>query len=199
VAEHLIEENDSSAIVGSGIEGSTCMTEICSNFTLFSSDETHKKYGDPSKSSSSGSKNKNNKNKNSNPSIGRSLRKGMFPQALLREIHEFDDRPLFGGNSRRDNGDNEGVGSSNNGGKWLERLGYHVYKQGFPNNLDNLPPIPVLKITSASDTDSLSGSMAINVQDVSLELRPRDSPYGRNMRRWRRKRTANDTEPFPTI
>jgi len=193
-AEHLIEENDSSAIVGSGIDGSTSMTENCSNRTMLSSDETHKKCGDPSES-------KNNKNRNSHPSIGRSLRKGMFPQALLRAIHEFDNRPLLGGNSPRNNGEDEDGSSNSNSGKWLERLGYHVYKQGFPNNLDNLPPIPVLKTTSASDTDndSRSGSLAINVQDVSLELRPRDSPYGRNLRRWRRKRTANDTEPFPTI
>ena len=185
-AEHLIEENDSSAIVGSGIDVSTSMT---------------KKYGDPSESSSNSSK--NNKNKNSHLSIGRSLRKGMFPQALLRAIHDFDNRPLFGGNSPRNNGEDEDGSSISNSGKWLERLGYHVYKQGFPNSLDNLPPIPVLKTTSASDTDtdndSRIGSLAINVQDVSLELRPRDSPYGRNLRRWRRKRTANDTEPFPTV
>jgi hypothetical protein len=188
-AEDPIEENGSSAIIGPGIDGSTSVTDTSSNCTTTSSDETHKKCGYPSESSS-----------NSHPSIGRSLRKGMFPQALLKAIHEFDDRPLLR-NNRRDDED----GSSS--GKWLERLGYHVYKQGFPNNLDNLPPIPVLKTktikegcaTSAGDGDSRNGSLAINIQDVSLELRPRDSPYGRNMRRWRRKRTANDTEPFPTI
>eukprot|EP00536_Pseudo-nitzschia_multiseries_P018193 jgi/Psemu1/293378/fgenesh1_pg.2242_\ len=42
-------------------------------------------------------------------------------------------------------------------------------------------------------------SMTINIPDVSLELRPRDSPYGRNMTYWRRNRTENDTQPFPTV
>lgn len=122
----------------------------------------------------------------------------MFPENLLKAIHEFDDQPK---RPRKDEF----------GGKWLQALGYHVYKQGFPNNLDNLPPVPVLDIginnnksegsgTSENENDtSCGGSLAINVQDVSLELRPRDSPYGRNMRKWRRQRTANDTQPFRTI
>jgi hypothetical protein len=142
--------------------------------------------------------------RSTHPSIGRSLRRGLFPPGLLKMIHDFDDLPS--GKIRPGEMD----GSS---GKWLERLGYHVYKQGFPNNLDNLPPVPVLECTtngrvgvaeessSVVDGDSsiVSPSLAINVKDVSLELRPRDSPYGRNMRRWRRERTARDTEPFPTI
>ena len=120
--------------------------------------------------------------RSSHPSIGRSLRRGMFPETLLRAIHEFDDalqRPR----------------EHNFGGKWLERLGYHVYKQGFPNNLDQLPPLPVLDTNASANC----GSLTMNVQDVSLELRPRDSPFGRKMRWWRRQRTANDTQPFPTI
>ncbi len=118
----------------------------------------------------------------SHPSIGRSLRRGMFPDRMLMAIHEFDDLPQTK--------NNEGCGN------WLERLGYHVYKQGFPNNLDKLPPVPKLDF-ARNDKDS--GKLMINIQDVSLELRPRDSPYGRNMRQWRRKYTAKDTQPFPTL
>ena len=116
----------------------------------------------------------------SHPSIGRSLRRGMFPDRLLKAIHEFDDLPQ----------------SKNGCGNWLERLGYHVYKQGFPNNLDQLPPVPKLEFTRSDNDD---GKLTMNIQDVSLELRPRDSPYGRNMRQWRRKYTAKDTQPFPTL
>lgn len=120
--------------------------------------------------------------RSSHPSIGRSLRRGMFPETLLRAIHDFDETP-------------QRPREHEFGGKWLETLGYHVYKQGFPNNLDQLPPLPVLDFA----TNENCGSLTINVQDVSLELRPRDSPYGRKMRQWRRQRTANDTQPFPII
>jgi len=136
----------------------------------------------------------NRNSRSTHPSIGRSLRKGLFPQQLLTQIHDFDDLP---NNLRRNNNNKHDQG----GGGWLERLGYHVYKQGFPNNLHNLPPVPVLDTTNCGEEDNggSSSNLTINVKDVSLELRPRDSPYGRNMRRWRRKRTANDTIPFPTI
>lgn len=120
--------------------------------------------------------------KSSHPSIGRSLRRGMLPQRLLKVTHEYDDLPP----SKND----EGCGN------WLERLGYHVYKQGFPNNLDQLPPVPRLEFNS---NDEDCGKLTMNIQDVSLELRPRDSPYGRNMRQWRRHFTAKDTKPFPTL
>ena len=116
----------------------------------------------------------------SHPSIGRSLRNGKFPPNLLRAIHDFDDRQF--GNLRPKKIDN--------GGRWLERLGYHVYKQGFPNNLNRLPPVPILQPTpnnnDAVDEAAVSNgdrSLTINVQDVSLELRERDSPKGCNMSR----------------
>ena len=119
-------------------------------------------------------------NNESHPRIGRSLRKGMFHPRLLQQIHDLDD----------------------NGNQWLGRLGYHVYRQEFPENINRLPPLPVLEenpVQIKNSHHSQCGNLTINVQDVSLELRPRDSPYGRNMRKWRRQRTADDTEPFPTI
>lgn len=127
------------------------------------------------------------RNNSTHPSIGRSLRKGLFSQQMLKQIHDFDDLPKIRRNNKNDD----------QGGGWLERLGYHIYKQGFPNNLDSLPPVPALDSTECCGDDN-NGSLAINIQDVSLELRPRDSPYGRNMSRWRRKLTENDTAPFPT-
>jgi len=125
-----------------------------------------------------------NSGSSSHPSIGKSLRKGgNISPSLLKVIHDYD----------------------HNG--WLERLGYHVYRQDFPNNLDRLPPIPVLDCDGGNDAAktsictkmSSSGSLTINAPVVSLELRSRDSPYGRNMTHWRRKRTKKDTQPFPTV
>ena len=189
------------------------------------------------------------------PSIGRSLRTpGLFPQQLLRDIHDYDDdycATIYDDSNNSPNTSSSQSAQNDEVG-WLERLGYHVYKQGFPNNLNNLPPVPVLEVvpsssssspvvpSSSSSTDAPpavavaaenynfnatatttntntnnyinnSGgsttteeskplpSLTINSPDVSLELRSRDSPYGRNMRRWRRKYTANDTKPFPTL
>eukprot|EP00980_Cylindrotheca_fusiformis_P012806 scaffold3151_cov110-Cylindrotheca_fusiformis.AAC.4 len=101
----------------------------------------------------------------SHTSIGRSVSTRYKPE-LLREMHALD----------REN--------------WLKRLGYHVYEQEFPNNLNSLP---VLELPSG---DTPFKSLAIN---TGIDLRPPDSPYGRLMRNWRRKHTKDDTEPFPTI
>ncbi|OEU19468.1 P-loop containing nucleoside triphosphate hydrolase protein [Fragilariopsis cylindrus CCMP1102] len=152
----------------------------------------------------------------SHPSIGRSLRTGIFPSIqLLRDIHDFDDS--YNNNRRHGRGDRGGDGCG-----WLERLGYHVYKQGFPNNLNNLPPVPILQLqmepqeptatksnangsstcntaVNRNQNGNIKNTLTINQQDISLELRSRDSPYGRNMRRWRRTYTDNDTKPFPTM
>jgi hypothetical protein len=51
---------------------------------------------------------------------------------------------------------------------------------------------------NGNDT-TVNNTLTINKQDISLELRSRNSPYGRNMRCWRRKYTDNDTKPFPTM
>ena len=199
--------------------------------------------------SSAGADTDTDADSNSHPSIGRSLRSGLFPSTLLRDIHdEFDNQNH---NSNHSNDDDDDVdddvaaaidtikegGDDGNGDSWLERLGYHVYKQGFPNNLNKLPPVPELQLkeilpttnksnstngtTTCTNNGSGSGSgivtngddgtiitnpishgrgtLTINQQDISLELRSRDSPFGRNMRRWRRKYTSNDTKPFPTV
>jgi hypothetical protein len=74
---------------------------------------------------------------------------------------------------------------------WLKRLGYHVYHQNFPNNLDSLPVL--------GETTGDNSSRFVLINQSEIDLRPSNCPYGRLMRDWRRKRTNDDREPFPTI
>lgn len=130
-------------------------------------------------------------------SVGGSLRKQRYDTDLLQELHDMDESGGSGG------------GNGNGNGGWLERLGYHVYRQGFPNNLDSLPPLPPAGCGGNNSNnnnnkgDDRSGggssiSLTIN-SPLSHELRTRDCPFGRNMRDWRREHTDNDTRPFPTV
>jgi hypothetical protein len=107
-------------------------------------------------------------------SIGRSLVREVYSTLLLQELHAMMD--ILDGNG------------------WLERLGYHVQRQDFPKNIMCLPELPVRQ---GSD-DKQCAFMAIN-QPLSNELRSQDSPFGRNMRQWRRQHTNDDTSPFPTV
>jgi hypothetical protein len=112
--------------------------------------------------------------KNNNPSIGRSIARGRYPPDLLETLHQMDEHG------------------------WLERFGYHVLNnpEGFPKNLEeSLPPPPP---PQKEITETLSSTtMTINQPDI--DLRPRNCPYGRNMRTWRRAHTMDDTRPFPTV
>jgi hypothetical protein len=111
--------------------------------------------------------------KNNNPSIGRSIARGRYPPDLFEALHQMDEHG------------------------WLERFGYHVLNnpEGFPKNLEeSLPPPPPQKIITETTS---STTMTINQPDI--DLRPRNCPYGRNMRTWRRAHTMNDTRPFPTV
>lgn len=122
--------------------------------------------------------------RNSNPAFafGRSLRR--YTPALLERLHAMDDDQGSGG--------------------WLKRLGYHVYDQGFPNNMDSMPPVPVSTHQSRPKMNnpniaSSSPPPSMTINQPEIDLRPRNCPYGRNMRAWRRRHTKDDTEPFPTV
>jgi hypothetical protein len=121
-------------------------------------------------------------------SIGRSLQSGIYSPQLLHEIH----------NKLR-----EGSWDPH---RWLQRLGYDLWSQNFPHNLLRLPELPQqLHISTTTTTLSTHqychfggvGTIHIN-DDMAKELRPRTSPFGRNMRQWRRQHTNNDQDPFPT-
>jgi hypothetical protein len=123
---------------------------------------------------------------NSNPSIiGRSITRGRYPPDLLETLHQMD---------KQQNG-------------WLERFGYHVLNNNnpeglFPKNmmeeslLPSSSPPPQKEIITEKSSSSTT-TMTINQPDI--DLRPRNCPYGRNMRTWRRAHTMDDTRPFPTV
>ena len=138
------------------------------------------------------------------PSFGRSLKR--YSSKLLEQMHAMD---------------------ASSG--WLEKLGYHVFRQGFPGNHRDLPLEPSSTrnsldsewqqqqqqqqqqqyyaqysdngaATNSPPPPTTSPSTAMAINHPpALELRPRRCPYGRNMRDWRRTHTKNDTEPFPTV
>ena len=107
------------------------------------------------------------KSSSSSSTIGRSIRRGRYPPELVSKLQQMD----------------------NHG--WLQKFGYQVQEQNFPNNLDSLPPI-----TQANNFD-IEASLVINQREI--DLRPPNCPYGRNMRAWRRRYTVDDTKPFPTV
>jgi hypothetical protein len=113
-----------------------------------------------------------------NPSFGRSIARGRYPPDLLQALHQMDEQ---------------------NG--WLERFGYHVLNnnpEGFPTNLEeSFPPPPSPPQKEITKTSSSTTTMTIN--EASIDMRPRNCPYGRNMRTWRRAHTMDDTRPFPTV
>ena len=109
--------------------------------------------------------------------FGRSLLGQRYSEVFLQELHSLIDIL-------------DGYG-------WLERLGYHVKRQGFPKNITCLPELPLHDTKNHAEGGSAS-YVSIN-QPLSKELRPRDSPFGRNMRQWRRQYTDDDRNPFPTV
>lgn len=151
-------------------------------------------------------------------SVGRMIRKQRYPMDLLKELHSMY---ASSGDDNDDNDDSEALSDTNYNSKikketnWIKVLGYDVFEQGFPNNLDSLPPLPEtslfaslsaaphsVDLASASDdimkkkNNNKTKKMKVN-EPQSLELRSMDSPFGRRMRDWRRQHTADDTRPFP--
>lgn len=82
--------------------------------------------------------------------------------------------------------------------EWLEKLGYHVFDQGFPDNLSDKKYPSFHEPYNGHKSELIDAAVQIN-NPPEMELRSPSCPYGRNMRVWRRKRTKDDTEPFPTI
>jgi Sulfotransferase domain len=102
--------------------------------------------------------------------FGRSLQR--YPPDLQQRLHDIDTRG------------------------WLETFGYHVFKQNFPENVlqECMPPVPAMNVI---DTLTCATTLQVNFPSQE-ELRSPSSPFGRKMRDWRRKYTADDTNPFPT-
>jgi hypothetical protein len=109
------------------------------------------------------------RSRDQSPSFGKSLQR--FPETLVKELHSLDEKG------------------------WLKRFGYHKYDQDFPNNFSsNTAWRPEWQ---QHDMDHRTEEDYVFVNQPNLDLRPRNCPYGRLIRDWRRLHTKDDTKPFP--
>jgi hypothetical protein len=75
----------------------------------------------------------------------------------------------------------------------LQKFGYDIYHQHFPENFQQPPPVPPIFTGNRS---RIPGCVAIN---KTPEIRTKDDEFGRQMTNWRRGETDNDKNPFPTV
>jgi hypothetical protein len=126
-------------------------------------------------------------------SIGKSVRKGRFSEDVLLHMHEvavsialerkqasMDIPPAPEQSSQRTNM------------TLLQRFGYDIYTQQFPDNFQRLDEIP------SRNSFMGRGCGAVTINKTS-EIRRKDDPFGRAMTFWRRGETHDDTVPFPTV
>jgi hypothetical protein len=113
-------------------------------------------------------------------SIGKSLRKGRYPDELLQALHTI-------ASSRPEN--------------LLQSFGYDIFAQRFPNNFKEGTEPPVYRpptTTTLSDTTK-AGQAATVQMNAGAPVRPPHCPFGRALQTWRHSVTNKDTEPLPTV
>jgi len=119
-------------------------------------------------------------------SIGKSIRKERYSTRVLLHMHEV----AVSLELDRKQNSKEDINRPHR--TLLQRFGYDIYTQQFPDNFKEPP-------TTISEQDGSrikNGSVFIN---KTIEIRSKDDPCGRVMTHWRRGETMGDTEPFPTI
>ena len=116
-------------------------------------------------------------------SVGKSLKKGRYSPEMIQVIHSIEDE-CAKKNKMEQN--------------LLKKFGYDVIEQQFPENFiqGTAPTLRTEEILCLNNSGSTRTTVKVNVGDL---VRPRDCPFGRVMRNWRRQHTNNDTEPFPTV
>lgn len=109
-------------------------------------------------------------------SIGKSLHKGRYSPQLLDYFHAVAAKDAAA------HGDDD----------LLKYFGYHIFDQDFPQNF---------VLGTAPDVEENDGNTALSIMRVNSGslVRPRNCPFGRDMRNWRLRHTNNDTEPFPRV
>jgi hypothetical protein len=83
-------------------------------------------------------------------------------------------------------------------GPMLGILGYNVFTQNFPDNMNQMPKRErvVLNYKAGMEENAtLTTDICIN---IGTELRAPDNPYGRNITAWRKSQTMGDSKPMPT-
>jgi hypothetical protein len=119
-------------------------------------------------------------------SIGKSIHKKRYSDSVLLHMHEVAvslelERKQKSAATRR----------QQNSMTLLQRFGYDIYTQQFPENFRNPP-----SVSTWNDRRKKDGSLVIN---KTPEIRSKDDPYGRAMTYWRRGETNDDTTPFPVV
>ena len=124
-------------------------------------------------------------------SIGKTLRKSRYSESTLMYMHDF-------AKSVEENRHKTNAKFSLPKKKQqmretlLQKFGYDIYSQNFPENFQQPPPVPSYQ-RKQSQTQ---GSVTIN---KTAEIRSKDDEFGRKMTHWRRGETDNDINPFPTV
>jgi hypothetical protein len=116
-------------------------------------------------------------------SVGKSLKKGRYSPEMIKAIHLIEDE-CAKKNKMEQN--------------LLKKFGYDVIEQQFPENFihGTAPALGSEELLCFNNFAPTKTTVKVNAGDL---VRPRDCPFGRIMRNWRRQHTKNDTEPFPTV
>ena len=115
-------------------------------------------------------------------SIGKSLRKGRYSPEMLDYFHSVAAE----------------IAEFNASENLLTLFGYHIFDQQFPENFVRGTAEDIV-LLGGNDTLQRDGSSkTLRINSGSL-VRPKNCPFGRDMRNWRLQHTSNDTEPFPRV
>jgi hypothetical protein len=140
------------------------------------------------------------------PKIGTSLRR--YPDELIQELHEYDEQ-------------NDNLLLQLGYHVYQQGFPQDFYSKYSSSSTNLADAISISSVTASATTTTTttttpttttttgstcySSSTRLKLSKSSLEinqpveLRPINCPYGRLMRDWRRARTKDDTEPFPTV
>ena len=119
-------------------------------------------------------------------SVGKSIRKNRYSDSVLLHMHEVAVSLELARKQKIASTKQQQTNMT-----LLQRFGYDIYTQQFPDNFKNAPAV-----SSRDDPRKECGTVTIN---STPEIRSKDDPFGRAMTYWRRGETHDDTTPFPTV
>lgn len=129
-------------------------------------------------------------------SIGKTLRKNRYSESTLTYMHDVAASVEV--NRNKNTSKFASIPSINKTKKkqsnetLLQKFGYDIYNQNFPENFKQPPPVP----TFEGKQKKTPGHVTIN---KTPEIRSKDDEFGRKMTHWRRGETDDDRNPFPTV
>ena len=115
-------------------------------------------------------------------SVGKSLLKQRYSQEMLQYFHSVA----------------ASKESEREGENLLKYFGYDIFDQNFPENFVSGNVKQFHSNEPAASVTYNNNSSTVRVNSGNL-VRPKDCPFGRDMRNWRLQHTENDTKPFPRV